>query len=406
MRLLATRLTAIASAVKRLFSPASLFRNSEQGLWYDPSDFSTLFQDSAGTTPVTAVEQPVGLVLDKSKGLVLGAELLVNGSFLTGDTTGWTLADGTASVTAGVVTLTNVATRATLSQAITTVVGQQYRVDLGEISNGASSQAYVRVTSTNSYSGTLVAQASATSSNGFLFFTATTTTTYFWLANNSTTAGLTVSYGGVSVKSDAGNHGKQATAASRPVLKQDTNGKYYLFFDGVDDSLSTGSIDFTSTDKMTVFAGVRKLSDAASGMLLELSSNALGNNGAFYFDAPEDLNNRYLSLGRGNAAGALNQASTVGALVGIAPDTAVLTVTHDIAGDLSTIRRNAVAGTTGTGVKGTGNFGHYPLYIGRRGGTNYPFNGHLYSLIVRGAQSSDSQIISAESYVNSKTGAY
>ena len=66
MRLLATRLTAIASAVKRLFSPASLFRNSEQGVWYDPSDFTTLFQDSAGTTPVTAVEQPVGLVLDKS----------------------------------------------------------------------------------------------------------------------------------------------------------------------------------------------------------------------------------------------------------------------------------------------------------------------------------------------------
>jgi hypothetical protein len=66
MRLLATRLTAIASAVKRLFSPASLFRNAEQGVWYDPSDLSTLFQDSAGTTSVTAVEQPVGLMRDKS----------------------------------------------------------------------------------------------------------------------------------------------------------------------------------------------------------------------------------------------------------------------------------------------------------------------------------------------------
>lgn len=35
-------------------------------LWYDPSDWSTLFQDSAGTTPVTAVGDPVGLILDKS----------------------------------------------------------------------------------------------------------------------------------------------------------------------------------------------------------------------------------------------------------------------------------------------------------------------------------------------------
>lgn len=36
------------------------------GALFDPSDLSTLFQDAAGTTPVTAVEQPVGKMLDKS----------------------------------------------------------------------------------------------------------------------------------------------------------------------------------------------------------------------------------------------------------------------------------------------------------------------------------------------------
>jgi len=71
MQLRATRLTAIAHAVRRAvapaaFTPATLFGASDQGVWYDPSDFSTLFQDSAGTTPVTALEQPVGLMLDKS----------------------------------------------------------------------------------------------------------------------------------------------------------------------------------------------------------------------------------------------------------------------------------------------------------------------------------------------------
>ncbi len=45
---------------------AELFANGEQGVWYDPSDLSTLFQDAAGTIPVTGVEQPVGLMLDKS----------------------------------------------------------------------------------------------------------------------------------------------------------------------------------------------------------------------------------------------------------------------------------------------------------------------------------------------------
>jgi lysophospholipase L1-like esterase len=43
-----------------------LFAAGQPGAWYDPSDFTTLFQDSGGTTPVTAVGQPVGKMLDKS----------------------------------------------------------------------------------------------------------------------------------------------------------------------------------------------------------------------------------------------------------------------------------------------------------------------------------------------------
>lgn len=49
-----------------VFTPASLFASGEQGAWYDPSDLSSMFQDSAGTTPVTAAGQPVGKINDKS----------------------------------------------------------------------------------------------------------------------------------------------------------------------------------------------------------------------------------------------------------------------------------------------------------------------------------------------------
>jgi hypothetical protein len=49
-----------------VFTPADLFTGSETGAWYGPSDLSTLFQDSAGTTPVTTAGQPVGLMLDNS----------------------------------------------------------------------------------------------------------------------------------------------------------------------------------------------------------------------------------------------------------------------------------------------------------------------------------------------------
>jgi len=48
------------------FTPALLFAGGIAGAWFDPSDLSTLFKDSAGTTPVTASGQPVGLMLDKS----------------------------------------------------------------------------------------------------------------------------------------------------------------------------------------------------------------------------------------------------------------------------------------------------------------------------------------------------
>jgi hypothetical protein len=48
------------------FTPLSLFKNNEQGAWYDPSDISTLFQDAAGSTPVTSDGDPVGYMGDKS----------------------------------------------------------------------------------------------------------------------------------------------------------------------------------------------------------------------------------------------------------------------------------------------------------------------------------------------------
>jgi hypothetical protein len=47
------------------FDPGSLF-SSDTGGWWDPSDMSTLYQNSAGTTPVTAADQSVGRIDDKS----------------------------------------------------------------------------------------------------------------------------------------------------------------------------------------------------------------------------------------------------------------------------------------------------------------------------------------------------
>lgn len=48
------------------FDPSTLFAGGKQGVWYDPSDLTTLFKDAAGTQPVTADGDPVGLIRDKS----------------------------------------------------------------------------------------------------------------------------------------------------------------------------------------------------------------------------------------------------------------------------------------------------------------------------------------------------
>lgn len=48
------------------FSPLDLFGGAEAGAWYDPSDLSTLWQDTAGTTAVTADGQSVARIDDKS----------------------------------------------------------------------------------------------------------------------------------------------------------------------------------------------------------------------------------------------------------------------------------------------------------------------------------------------------
>jgi hypothetical protein len=51
----------------RRFSPADLFVNGELGIWLDPSDLSTMFQDLSGTVPA-AIGMPVGRINDKSGG--------------------------------------------------------------------------------------------------------------------------------------------------------------------------------------------------------------------------------------------------------------------------------------------------------------------------------------------------
>ena len=377
-----------------IFTPAALFTAGVNGAWYDPSDFSTMFQDAAGTTPVTAVEQPVGLMLDKSKGLVLGSELLPNGDFAT--SSGWIATNG-VTIANGEAVFSSVSSASSLyaSANLATTPGVWYQLQFTIKSRNAGSiglrLASAGGTTPRSYSdpGTYVyriAVGTASPSNNFVVFDAT---------------GFSGVVDDVSVKAIPGNHAynPSGNSANFPVLQQDGTGRYYLSFNGVNQWLQTNSIDFTYGDKMFVAAGVRKLSDAAAGIFTELSANINTNNGAFYIAIPPTAGTFEFSS-KGTTPVVVSRSGFA------VPISAVVSLSSDIAAPKFDAKVNTIASATSTTTQGTGNYGNYPLYIGARAGSSLWFNGRLYGLVVAGKAASDSEIASTETWLNQKTGAY
>lgn len=525
----------LASGGGSPFSPLSLFSGGTPGAWYDPSDYSTLFQDSAGTTPVTAVEQPVGLMLDKSQGLVLGSELVTNGDFSNGST-GWTYIAGTtnsASVVSGQLVFTAAGagpTYATYRQSVLTV-GKWYQIEFDLIALGATpgnsiyieaggsglevgttlgrrriirtavgtnlniigigggtidnisvkelpgnhafqatsasrpvlSARYNLLTKTEqfndavwtkttgvtgystgriTYDGTGVSgwrayQSYAAITSGLISVVVSGTGTFLLYTNNGDSVSITATStptrhtlpvvlgaaGGnlgifqsgntaidVVINFDlrVSNNGITQPAYQRVNTATDyatTGFLPYLKFDGVDDSLSTNSISFTSTDKMSVFAGVRKLSDAVFQTVAELSAATDSNNGSFAVFAPNVA--AWEMRLKGDAPVASYRPAPFAA-----PISNVLTLQGDLAA--ATVAQKFIPRVNGV-VKqdnpngnpvGTGNFGNYPLYIGRRNNASLPLNGQLYSMVIVGKAVTAGELSSTETWVNGKTGAY
>lgn len=200
-------------------------------------------------------------------------------------------------------------------------------------------------------------------------------------------------------KSGNGNHARQTVAVSRPIYTE-SGGRRYLAFDGSNDFMVTGTIT-PSADKVQVFAGVRKLSDATIGILAELSTSSI-NNGTFAMFVPGTTLNGYTFRTRGTAP------SDAGVTTPLAPSTNVITGIGDISGDISLLRVNGALGLSSSTDQGNGNYAANPIYIGQRGGVSNPFIGNLYGMIVRFSASNmtAAQISATEAWINQRTGAY
>jgi hypothetical protein len=255
------------------FSPASLFTGGIPGVWYDPSDYSTLFQDSAGTTPVTAVEQPVGLMLDKSQGLMLGPEKSVNGDFSNG-TTGWTTAGGAtlaldSTVIAGGAKITSAGVGSAASLVVSgLVVGKTYAASIRlylPSSNTVNSCATFSLLGLHDSGRRNIPEDSIQTVPYYFTATATSAQLAVTMVNPGvawSASGDVVYIDDLSVKELAGNHAFQATSASRPVLSARKN---WL--------LATETL---STQNVTVLAGQMVLSFYGTGTVTLSGASTAG----------------------------------------------------------------------------------------------------------------------------------
>jgi hypothetical protein len=229
--------------------------------------------------------------------------------------------------------------------------------------------------------------------------TNTLTTVYSWLrADTAVGSGDSILIWGAQLETGSTATAYQRVTDQYNVTEAGVSSVSYLFFDGVNDSLATSTIT-PGVNKAQVFAGVRKLSDAAVGTVAELSTT-VANSGSLSVRAPT-------TTGVAGYAFASNGTALVTAFATgfAAPITNVLTGIGDISGDVSRLRVNGTQVAELLTDQGTGNFLAYPLYIGARAGTSLFFSGHLYSLITRFGPNLDTgQISSTETWVAGKTG--
>lgn len=222
-----------------------LFANGEQGFYQDPYDLGVMYQDSTGTTAVNASGQPLGLMLDKSKGLTYGEELLTDGNFennLVGS-----ISDGSGSVSTWELN-TNAPISGNRDAKLTVTTPGPFRPLLAfpsglkeigavyefsfdyKIITGSPSITLIgmgAVITTNVPlvgSGKFVAQCVCTG-------TSTNATAYF-----GSSSAYSLQIDNVSVRRVLGNHAYQTTSAARPILR---DAPRRIDFDAVDDKLIT-----------------------------------------------------------------------------------------------------------------------------------------------------------------------
>ena len=224
----------------------ALFAGGKQGVWLDPSDLSTMFKDAAGTQPVTANGDPVGLILDKSQGLVYGTNKIPS-TALTTRIAEWYLFKGTLVANSMGATLSSDAYNSNMQWTLDTLVmGQYYEISVDIVSDSQGGGG-------NSQISLYESTADASTISNVMYVRGLVQTVKL-VSKAAATNILRISKGGygsltvnnIKVRSLFGNHATQTVSAARPTYNKDAT-KSWLYHDKVDDKMSVTLPVMTAT---------------------------------------------------------------------------------------------------------------------------------------------------------------
>ena len=420
------------------WTPAEWFLANEQGIWLDPSDMSTMFQDAAGTTPVTAVEQPVGKILDKSgRGNhfsqatstarpTLSAR--VNQLLKTEQFDDATWAKPNVTVTANAAVAPDGST--TMDRIAGTGSGVSYiRQDVAFTPSSARVSYYAKADTSTSFgigdvnigqlaSFNLTTGVATNNSGTNASMTAVGNGVWRCEVTYSPVAGFVrqICYPGNTYSpttTDAvfvwGAQVESATVATRyqrvnTATDYDTVGfPHYLKFDGVDDSLITGNIDFPVSQRATIVVGTGNRAPGI-GSVVSVGENQYTTTGAYgVFSGEPSVDSFMVSYCAGSTVPHGRQTATQ-------PDTCVaafrMLVDEPIEADRIRARVNGAAVATtlyspSFGSTGDLGGGSHRIWAGARVDGTF-FNGNIHQLLIRHADTTD--LAPIETYVADKTG--
>ncbi len=455
------QLTGLSLAITNILggrlNPLSWFAAGEQGAWYDPSDLTTLFQESSGVTPA-ALEYPVGLMRDKSgrnnhafqatsaNRPILSARVNLLTSTEAIASAPWAIrSTGTIVPTNNYAIAPNGQMTATLLNKTSSTDAQWQQVFTSVVGCIYSGSIFIQKTLTNNVVEIGVRYAYLPTSGDVYYDIDTLTGLTYMRAGTGTIAVSSVgSYWAVIVTGTTSSGTPVDSALSiRPTIgtvlgvydvtatgscvvwgadlrptnsgallppyqRVNTASDYdsvgfplYLKANGTSSAMSTNSIDFTSTDKMTVVTGIRKLSDAAGSIFMELSADYNANNGSFGYVVPRSVSyNEPLYASKGTSLVTVGNATNPAA----APVNWILSGQSSISTPSALSRINRFNYASSVSSQGTGAYGNYPLYLFTRSATLPTVAYNFYGAIIRGAQSDTASVTQTEQYMAQKTG--